>query len=100
MTVFQANEKSVGAQNQFTEAIDPLAGFLAISVGGFLDSPAFVGTVTLQRSFDDASTWKDVDSYTADEETMIDAPVSGIFYRLGVKTGDYTSGTANVGLYK
>jgi len=100
MTVFRANTKSIASDNTFTDAIDPLSGFLAISVSGFSDSPAFSGTITLQRSFDDGLTWKDIENYTADEETMIDAPVAGIFYRLGIKTGNYTSGTANVGLYK
>ena len=98
--MFQLNEKSITAENQFTDSIDTKSGGLAVSVSGFSDSPAFSGTVTLQRSFDNGSTWRDVATYTADAEKSIDVPVDGIFYRLGVKTGDYTSGTAEVGLYK
>ena len=61
-----------------------------ISVSG-----TFVATVTLQRSTDDA-TWEDIETYTVyTNKTYNDALDNSIlYYRLHVKAGDYTSGTA------
>jgi len=54
-------------------------------------------TVTLQRSFDEAA-WDDVESYTANQnKTFKDGFDNSIFYyRLYVKTGDYSSGTISL----
>ena len=51
-------------------------------------------TVTLQRSVDDA-TWTDVDSWTANRISNYKDSDDGAiyYYRLHVKSGDYTSGT-------
>lgn len=56
---------------------------------------SFSATVTLQRSPDDA-TWQDVEDYTSvGTKTYNDELDNNIlYYRLWVKTGDYTSGTA------
>ena len=81
---------SAGEQNTFTASMEVAPGTLvSVSVSG-----TFAGTVTLQRSFD-GSTWHDIaahtvtavseTTYTVDEEQDI---------RLGIKTGDYTSGAA------
>lgn len=83
-------EKSVTAQNQFTDNL--FVRFrerASISISG-----TWTATVTLQRSFDQGSTWFDVDpevpwtaniqtSFVCDEDCHI---------RLGVKTGNFTSG--------
>jgi hypothetical protein len=63
----------------------------------FTISGTFVATVTIQRSFDDGSSWLDVVSYTtAQSSSYIDGLDNAVaLYRIGVKTGDYTSGTAN-----
>jgi hypothetical protein len=65
-------------------------------------SGTFTATVTLQRSYDGGSTWVDVKTYTAPTATGGDAIDDGlaqtVYYRAGVKTGDYTSGTAAVSL--
>lgn len=59
----------------------------------------WVATVTLQRSTDDA-TWQDVRTYTgnASETYNDDLDNAILFYRLHVKTGDYTSGTVELSL--
>jgi len=51
------------------------------------------GTVTLQRSTDDA-TWIDVESHTANITKVYNDGLDGsiLYYRLWVKTGDFTSG--------
>lgn len=77
--------KDIGAQNTFTDAVR-LGGNFNISI-----SNTFVATVFVQRSYDN-STWYDVDSFTAPIETSGFEP-EYIWYRVGVKTGGYTSGT-------
>jgi hypothetical protein len=53
-------------------------------------------TVTVQRSRDN-STWRDVDSWTAPSEEVGFEP-NPMYYRVGIKTGGYSSGTAVVEL--
>ncbi|NDF13334.1 MAG: hypothetical protein EB060_11040 [Proteobacteria bacterium] len=81
---------NVAAQNTFCEdaEFDYLRPF-NLSVSG-----TWAGTVTLQRSFNNGSTWLDVYSVTANVETVVDSPETGVLWRLGIKTGNYTSGTA------
>ena len=59
----------------------------------------FTATVTLQRSADDA-TWEDVESYFVAGSKTYDDELDNqiLYYRLWVKSGDYTSGTANLDL--
>jgi hypothetical protein len=81
---------SIGAQNTFTDSIR-LSGPFDLSISG-----TFVGTVTVQRSYDN-SAWKDVDTFTAPTEDYGFQPEIA-WYRAGIKTGAYTSGTAVVSL--
>lgn len=64
-------------------------------------SGTWVATVTLQRSIDDQTSWTDVTTYTTNQTNInyddaLDNQI--IYYRIGVDTGDYTSGTATVSL--
>lgn len=79
---------AIAAQNTFTDSVR-LGGNFNISIQG-----TFSATVFVQRSYDN-STWYDVDSFTAATEQTGFEP-EYIWYRIGVKTGGYTSGTANV----
>ena len=79
-------------ENQFTSAIH-LVGDVSLTISG-----TFTATVTVQRSFDEGATWLDVDNFTASTEEIGFEP-AGCQYRVGIKTGNYTSGTASVGLY-
>jgi hypothetical protein len=81
---------SIGAQNTFTDSIK-LSGPFDLSISG-----TFVGTVTVQRSYDNSS-WKDVDTFTSPTEDYGFQPEIA-WYRAGIKTGAYTSGTAVVSL--
>ena len=81
---------SIGAQNTFTDSIK-LSGPFDLSISG-----TFVGTVTVQRSYDNSS-WKDVDTFTSPTEDYGFQPEIA-WYRAGIKTGAYTSGTAIVSL--
>jgi hypothetical protein len=82
--------KTVTAQNTYSDTIAPKIGngFLGVSISGNAGS-----TVTLQRSYDNGTTWKDVGSYVADVEGALFDESYGVLYRIGVKTGDYVAGT-------
>jgi hypothetical protein len=82
--------KSITAQNTFTDPVQ-LTGNFNLSISG-----TFSATVTVQRSSDN-STWRDVDTFTAPSEEVGYEP-EVMWYRAGVKTGGFTSGTADVRL--
>jgi hypothetical protein len=99
----QSATASIGAQNIFTSAvrISGLASHnfsassrsFAITVTGISGTGT---TVTLQRSIGAIGSWTDVESYTTDTSKTFDDGLDNqiIFYRLGVKTGNYVAGTA------
>lgn len=78
------------AQNTFCAAT-VLNGQFNVAIWG-----TFSATVTVQRSFDAGSTWLDVEQFTEAVQRIGFEPETNIQYRVGVKTGDYTSGTVNV----
>jgi len=80
-------EKSIAAENTFSGMVE-LRGDFNLSLSG-----TWIATVWVQRSFDGGSTWMDVDSFTANVETVGTEGEPGMLYRFGVKTGGYTSGT-------
>jgi hypothetical protein len=80
---------SLTAQNTFTSVV-PITGAFNFSLSG-----TWAGTVFIQRSFDNGTTWLDVASYTANiEDTGYEPEAGAPLYRAGIKTGGYTSGTA------
>ena len=82
--------KAISAENTFSDAVN-LEGYFNISISG-----TFVATVTVQRSYD-GTNWHDVDSWTAPAEEVGFDPEYRL-YRVGVKTGNYTSGTVVIRL--
>lgn len=96
----QSVTKSITAENTFSNSITTRTwvdnrrmdyGVLSISVSG-----TFVATWFIQRSLDNGSTWKDVISYTDSQEKTVIDYVYGHLYRVGVKTGGFTSGTLTI----
>ena len=90
-------EKTITAENVFSDkiicAVTPETNMLNSSVSG-----TFSATVTLQRSFDNGSNWVDVKTFTAPEEGNVLDSESSVVYRIGVKTGEFTSGSISVRL--
>ncbi len=80
----------LSAENTFSDGLYTEGAF-NLSISG-----TFSATITVQRSFDRGSTWRDVDTFTAPIETFGSDPDPVVVYRAGVKTGDYSSGTATV----
>ncbi len=83
---------SLTAENTFSDEI-VLRGKFDVSVSG-----TFVGTVTVQRSWDDGVTWVDCADYTTPTETFGEQITNNILYRIGCQTGNFTSGTMVVRL--
>lgn len=76
---------SITVQNTFTDKIQVI-GYFNLSISG-----TWAATVTVQRSWNGID-WFDVDTFTSNYEGVgFDA--EEVFYRAGVKTGDFTSGT-------
>ncbi len=77
--------KNITAQNIFSDWLF-IKGYFNWSIWG-----TWAGTVTLQRTFDGGGVQHDVDTSTANTESIKHEP-EGAYYRFGIKTGAYTSG--------
>ena len=73
---------------------NPNPGYLNISIYG----SSWSATVTLQRSFKGDSNWYDVETWTSNDQKSLYDPERGVIYRIGVKNGEYTSGSVVVRL--
>lgn len=87
---------AVTAEGQWSDSIRVVgvdnSRIFVVNVSG-----TWTATVTLQRSIDDESSWTDVTTYTTNQTNVnyddaLDNQI--IFYRIGVDTGDFTSGAA------
>ena len=84
--------RTIESENRFTDSAS-LTGYFNLSISG-----TWAGTVTVQRSFDSGDTWHDVDTWTANTQEYGLEPERDIYYRIGIKTGDFTSGSCVVRL--
>lgn len=95
----QQVEADISAEDTFTDPIR-VTGIgasrkLTVNISG-----TFVGTLTLQRSPAEPGSWTDVKTWTTGTTEQYDDGLDNqvIYYRIGIKTGDYTSGTASVAM--
>lgn len=97
----QTEEIELTGDNQFSDPIR-VTGVDGTRVFGVLISGSFTATVTLQYSVGDPGDWIDAPSGSYTEETFIsyDDTLDNqvIYYRIGIKSGGYGSGTANATL--
>ena len=87
-------------ESYFTATVDA-AGFrqIDLSIADLTADEAFSATVWLQRSFDDGTTWLDVESFTTATEKTVQNPTWGVKWRLGIKSSDdYVSGVIGLRL--
>lgn len=98
VSVGQTVASSISAANIFTNKIK-VEGSGSVRSFSAIVSGTFVATITYQRSFDEGTSWFDVGTVGVGT-TAINDGLDGqtIWYRIGIKTGQYTSGTANVSL--
>ena len=94
MSKAQNVEAAITAQNTFTDWLDvPIGQRYSLSIWG-----TFVGTVTLQKTYDGGNTILDIENFSGPaSDVSVEVPENQQV-RIGIKTGDYTSGTANVRL--
>lgn len=90
---------SVTAEAQWSNAIS-VSGVGAARDITVVRSGTWSANVTLQRSSDEGTTWADVVTYTTNATVTYNDALDNqdLQYRIGVDTGDYTSGTAVLSL--
>lgn len=85
--------------NQFTNPIEVtgVGGQRAFSI---LITGSFVGTFTLQYSVSAPGNWVDAKTYTTAQAISYNDQLDNqiLYYRVGIKSGDYTSGSATATL--
>lgn len=91
----QVTQVAITAQNQFSPIVRIRDKKFSVSVR----STAMNATVVLQRKLpseaNSAENWRDVASWTANKEAIVES--AGAWdYRIGTKTGGFTSATALV----
>jgi hypothetical protein len=92
----QTVESSIAAQNTFTDSIR-VTGVTSSRTFTVNISGTWTATVVLQRSIGDELNWEDTGTtYTSNTVTTFADGLDNqiVYYRLGIKTGGYTSGTA------
>lgn len=94
-SVGQDVSSSLSAENTFTNAIR-VAGITTGREFNVTVTGTWSATVTLQRSVGAIGAWTDVETYTGNQNKTYDDTFDNqvIFYRLGIQTGAYSSGTA------
>lgn len=93
MTKIGQSTVAAAAQNTFSGWMSLNKGTASLSMD--FTTGTFVGTATLQRRLGTAGTTQDVEAWTAEAQKVIDVADEEHQYRIGVKTGEYTSGTLN-----
>jgi hypothetical protein len=95
----QTVEADITAENTFTDEIrvtgvGSTRGFAIVRAG------TWSATVTLQRSISEPGDWQDVETYTGNGTKTFNDGLDNqiVFYRIGVKAGDFTSGTVELSL--
>ena len=100
-SIGQTVERTLSGADQFSDAIRVTgvgnARIFDIDITG-----TWSGTITVQRSIDEEGDWSDVSglSYTSNQDTQYNDELDNqiAYYRIGIKSGDYTSGSPTVTL--
>lgn len=95
----QTIDSTLGGADQFSDPVR-ISGLEANSGRRFHITIAgtFVATLTLQRSVGDVGAWVDIKTWTSPTSEDFDDGFDNqiIFYRIGIKPGNYTSGSADI----
>lgn len=94
----QSVSSSVSGEDQWTNAVRVTGVGVAPRTITITRSGTWTATVTVQRSVGDDTSWVSILTYTTNGTTTYDdSPTFDnqiVYYRIGIETGDYTSGTA------
>ncbi len=84
-----------GGENQWSDPVR-VSGVLTDRSFTVTISGTWAGTVSLQRSFGSPGAWITTKTYTANTTEVISDGLDNsiVYYRIGIGSGDYTSGTA------
>lgn len=95
----QTVTEAITAENTFSDPIR-VAGVEGQRAFGITIAGTFTATITLQYSVAEPGSWVDVTTYTTAQSISYNDDLDNqiIYYRIGVKSGAFTSGTANVTL--
>jgi hypothetical protein len=88
-----ATVKTISAADSWTDPVHIIGDFNLSIVAS--TSPAFDGTVTVQRSTD-GTVWRDVDTWVSVSAEEVGYDPMKNFYRAGIKTGGYTAGSVTI----
>ena len=96
-SIGQRVEASIAAEDNFTNEIR-VTGVGADRRFTLSISGTWSGTVSLQRSIGAPGAWVNVNTYTSNGTTTYADGLdnSVVYYRIGIETGNYTSGTADM----
>lgn len=98
-SVGQRVESDISADDVFTDSIR-ITGADNSRIFTIIREGTWSATITLQRSIGDELNWENVTTYTTNGTITYDDTLDNqiIYYRIGIRTGDYTSGTAELTL--
>lgn len=98
-SVGQTVTETISVENTFTDPIR-VAGVGGQRAFGITISGTFSATLTLQYSVSEPGNWVDVTTYTVPTSVSYNDALDNqiIYYRIGVKTGDFTSGSVDATL--
>ena len=98
-SIGQLVTSSLNGADQFTSDIR-VTGVEEGRVFDITITGTWAGSITLQRSVGLSGAWVDVTSYTANTTTTYNDALDNevIYYRMGFKTGNYTSGAATISI--
>jgi 6-phosphogluconolactonase (cycloisomerase 2 family) len=99
-SVGQTVSGSFTGANQFTASEIRVTGVGTTRAFTITRSGTWSATVTLQRSLAEPGNWTDVATFTSNGSASYNDELDNqiVYYRIGIKTGDYTSGTAVITL--
>lgn len=95
----QKVEADISAEASFSNSIR-ITGVDAARKITVVRAGTWSGTVSLQRSIGEEGSWTTVAEYTTNASVVYDDGLDNTiaFYRIGIETGNYTSGTAELSL--
>lgn len=98
-SIGQTVEVDVNGASQWSEPIR-VTGVGSQRTFSVVRAGTWSGTVTLQRSLGEIGSWTDRTTYTSNGSVDFTDGLDNqiVYYRIGIDTGDYTSGTAELSL--
>lgn len=94
-SIGQLVTSNLSGEDQYTNEVR-IIGVGSQRTFSIIIAGTWVGTLTLQRSVGEVGSWVDITTYTANTTTTYNDALDNqiVYYRIGFKTGNYTSGTA------